>query len=139
MKTRIISIALFALLIAAAATAQPAPRQGKILADYLQLTPDQIATWQQVGKDTAATVKPLVANAADLRAQLKAAASAATPDADAVGRLTLSLQGVRDQIRTARQAAQSKRLAALSADQRAKFDAFQAAVRFIRAQRGAAR
>lgn len=135
-----ISIAVLTLLVAAVAGAQPAPpRPGKVLAEYLQLTPDQISTWQQIKQETAAVVKPLAANARDLRTQLKTAVTAATPDPAAVGHLALSLHGVQEQIRTAQEAAKSKRIAALTADQQVKFDAFQAAAQFIRqSQRGPA-
>ena len=135
-----ISIFIVALLIAAVAAAQPAPgRPGKVLAGYLQLTPDQITAWQQINKDTAAALKPLASNARDLRTQLQTALSAATPDEAAIGRLAVSLHAVQEQIRAARQDAQNKRLAVLTADQRTKLDAIQAAMKFMRQQRGPAR
>jgi hypothetical protein len=105
MKLRI-SMAVLALLTVAAAFAQPAPiptahhgRAAKV-AEYLQLTPDQIAAWKQINKETAATVKPL-----------------------------------RDQIRAAQQAANQKRLAVLTPEQKAKFDSMRAAATFMRSPR----
>jgi Spy/CpxP family protein refolding chaperone len=136
-----ISIAIFALLVAAAATAQMAPpagpHPGRVLADYLQLTPEQITTWQQIDRETATAVQPLVTHARDLRPQLDTAMKAAAPDATAIGNLALSLHAVRAQIQGIRETAKNKRLATLTADQKAKFDAFQAAAQFMRQQRRA--
>ncbi len=133
-------LAIVTLLVAVAAIAQPVPpRPGQVVAKYLQLTPDQISAWQQINQTTSATVQPLLATARDLRSQLKTAMSATSPDPAAIGTLALSLRGVQQQIRSARQNAQSQRLAVLTADQQAKLTAFQAAVQFIRQSRKAAR
>ncbi len=136
MKPRSISIAIVALFIAAIATAQPRPPQ-KALADYLQLSDQQVTAWQQIQKDTAATVQPLAENAKDLHKQLETALSAASPDPTAVGKLAVSLRAVEDQIRAAHEAAKAKRIGVLNADQKVKFEAFEAAMAFTRpARRG---
>lgn len=134
-----ISIVLLSLLVASAAAAQMAPpmvpRAGKVLADYLQLTPDQVTAWQQINRDTATAAQPLAANARDLRQQLDTALSAASPDPASIGKLAVSLHGLQQQIRTLHETAKSKRLALLNADQNAKFAAFEAAAQFIQQQR----
>ena len=130
MKNRWIAIAIMATLAASGATAQMSPRHAG-LPSYLQLTADQIATWQQIQKDTAAAVQPLAANARDLRKQLDTALQSATPDPTTIGNLALSLHSVRQQIRAAREVAQAKRLAVLTTEQRAKFDAFRTAMGFM--------
>jgi len=134
-----ISILALSLLVASTAVAQMAPpvapRAGKVLADYLQLTADQVTAWQQINRDTAAAVQPLAANVRDLRQQLDTALKAVSPDPTAIGKLAVSLHGVQEQIRTLHETAKSKRLALLTADQKAKFAAFEAAAQFMRQQR----
>jgi len=105
MKIRI-SLAVLLLLTAAAAFAQPAPgagpqrRKAAAVAEYLQLTPDQIAAWKQIDQETATAIKPLL-----------------------------------DQVRTARQAANQKRVALLTPEQKAKLEAMHAAAVFMRRPR----
>jgi Spy/CpxP family protein refolding chaperone len=143
MKARWISIAAAALvLVAAIATAQPlpnahnpgGPRAG--LVAYLQLTPDQITAWQQIHKDTAAAIKPLASQARDLRTQLEAAVKAGSPDPVAIGKLTLALRSVREQVRAARDESKTKLLAVLTPEQKTKFEAFEAARGAMRHRRG---
>jgi Spy/CpxP family protein refolding chaperone len=146
MKTRYTLFALAALLVAVTATAQPfspagpqaMTRQAEI-AKYLALTPEQTAAWQQIGQDEATAIKPLVTNVRDLEAQLKTALQATTPDPLATGKLVVSIHSVRQQIRTANEAAKAKRTAVLTTEQKVKFDAFQAALQFVRPGRAGAR
>ena len=133
MKIRLIVVAAaIALVLAAVASAQPHPAAAaaRVLGTYLQLTPDQVTAWKQIHADTAATVKPLAAQAANLRKQLEAATDPAE-----IGKLTLDLRAVRDQIKSAHDAAKTKLLATLTADQKTKYEAFEAAAAFLRAQR----
>lgn len=136
MKRLSIAVILM-LLLAAVASAQPAPhaRGAAVLAKYLDLTSDQAAQWKQIHLDTAAAIKPLQQQAQDLQKQLAAAIEAATPDPTAIGKLNLSLHSVRTQIRDARKASEEKLRAVLTDGQKVKFDAFQAAVAFLRAER----
>jgi Spy/CpxP family protein refolding chaperone len=124
--------------VAAVAAAQPAPPQNrqKLLADYLQLSDQQIAEWKQIQQDTGAIVKPLADSIRSLEDQLHTALQASTPDANAVGKLVIQIEQTRAQIKAARDAADAKRLATLNADQKVKYQAFQAAVAFLRQQRG---
>ncbi len=140
MKKYIVAIAAITLMTGIAfaqAGPQHPPRPQAVLAHYLQLTPDQITAWQQIEKDTAAAVKPLAQNERDLQKQVKTALEAPNPDPLAVGKLVVSADALREQIKGLRDAAKSKRLALLTADQKTKFDAFQAAAAFINASRPA--
>ena len=118
MKTRRL-ILLATLFAAVAATAQPAQRLRE-LANYLQLTPDQIATWKNIQEETNPKLQPLRDHARDLGQQLKAALSATSPDATTVGKLTIELHGVREQMRAIREDARTKRLAVLTDAQKTK-------------------
>lgn len=139
MKTRCTLITIATLLVAAMVVAQPAPpaRPGgaQVLAKYLALTPEQISAWQQISRDTAATIKPLAENARDLQKQLDTALNVATPDPLTVGNLAVSLHSVRQQIRATEEAAKTKRLGLLTADQKVKFEAFQTANAFLHQRR----
>lgn len=139
MKHRWIPIAVLALFVGAIAMAQmgpgPGPAGPRALANYLQLTPDQVTAWQQINKDTQTAVTPLQTNARDLRQQLNTALTGGSPDPAAVGRLAISLHNVQEQVRTLHEDAKSKRLALLTADQKTKLAAFEAAVQFMRQPR----
>ena len=115
-----------AMMMAAALAAQPQRSQRRV-ADYLQLSPDQVTAWQQIHKDTAATMQPLQENARSLREQLRTALDAPSPDTAAVGALSIQLASVRKEMRAAHEGAKAKRMAVLTADQQAKLEAFEAA------------
>lgn len=141
-KRWILILAVVTLLCAAIASAQPAPganpqRAGRAaaLAEYLQLTPEQVTAAKQLRSDTAQTVKPLARNARDLRKQLAAAMSATTPDTATIGKLTLALHAAREQVRSAVDASKAKFAATLTPDQKAKFDALEAAGGFLKHRR----
>ena len=134
-------LTLVVLLTAVVAMAQrgpggPPPDGGEVaLARYLQLTPDQIASWKQIHMDTAEAMKPLAETARGLREQIDTALDAATPDPLAVGKLAVSLDAVRDQMKALREDSQSKRLAVLTPEQKTKFEAFEAAAAFMKHSR----
>lgn len=140
MRIRYASVVTAVVLLGAAvAAAQPfalsasRPGGGEVaLARYLQLTPDQIASWQQIHKDTAAAIKPLAVNARGLVEQIDAAVNSASPDPASVGRLALALHSVRNQIKALRERSRSKLMAVLSAEQKTKFEAFEAAAAFLK-------
>ena len=92
------SMAVLLLLTAAATFAQPAPARGPqrrkaaMIAEYLQLTPDQIAAWKQINSETATKVRPL-------REQIRAAQKDANQKRMAV--LTPEQKAKLDAMRTA--------------------------------------
>ncbi len=115
------------------ASAGPPPGGGEAaLARYLQLTADQIASWQQIHKDTAAAIEPLAANARGLREQLEAALNGASPNPAAVGNLAISLHSARNEMKSLREESRGKRLAVLSTEQKTKLEAFEAAAKFLK-------
>jgi Spy/CpxP family protein refolding chaperone len=137
MKIRMLA-ALSILLVATAALAQPAPAPppapapARVLAHYLELTPDQVAAWKQIHTDTATTIEPLAAAARGEQQQLAAALQAATPDPPTVGKLAITLHATREQIRTARADSRTKLMAVLTPEQKVKFEAFEAAAKAMR-------
>ena len=144
-KRWILIVAVGTLLCAAMASAQPmmekTPQRagrGAVLAEYLQPTPEQITVWKQLRSDTAAAMKPLVQGAQDLRKQLGVAMNAPSPDPAAIGKLTLALRTARDEVRSARSESQAKFVATLTPDQKAKFDALEAARGFLKHRQQAA-
>ena len=126
---RKIAIVVVLLLTASIAPAQPP------MVKYLQLTPEQVTAWKQIRSETAAPVKPLRANAQELRRQLQAALNAPSPQPAAVGKLALQLHGLRGQIRAAREASRTRLSATVNAAQKSKFNALQAASQFQRQAR----
>jgi len=135
-----LSIAILLLLVAASLAAQPAPNaqaaRGAVLAKYLELTPDQVAAWKQIRTDTAAALRTIGEQRRDLRKQLETAMTAATPDAATVGKLTLSLHALRGEAKTIREASRTKLRDVLTAEQKTKFDAFEAAAKALRPRPG---
>lgn len=103
---------------------------GDPLADYLALTAEQKAAWQTIREETGQTVHPLHEQGRALADQLET-----TTDSAAIGSLVLQLRGISSQIDAAREAADAKLAAVLTADQQVKFEAFQAASEFLH-QRG---
>jgi len=141
-KRWILIFSVVTLLCAAVASAQPARgmrpmRAGRAaaLAEYLQLTPDQITAAKQLHGDEAAADKAVFQNARDLHKQLRDAINAASPDAEAIGKLTLALHSAREQVRTSREATKAKFAALLTPEQKTKFDAMHAAGGFMRNRR----
>jgi len=131
MKIRVIAItAIIILAIAAASPAQPHAAGARILGKYLQLTPDQAGAWKQIHSDTAATIEPLAAQARELRKEI-----AAATNPDDIGKLTVSLREIGDQIRSARESAKTKLVATLTPEQKTKFEAFEAAMQFLKSAR----
>jgi Spy/CpxP family protein refolding chaperone len=110
--------AILALLLAFSASAQrpprpnaappaggPPPLEAKAMADYLGLTDSQKASAEAIHEEFRASVEPI-------HEQIRA---------------------LHDQIKSAHDAADAKFLAVLTSEQKARFEAFRAAVEFLRA------
>ena len=133
-----IATALFAFL-ALPLLANAAPGRGgnpgdiltnpRALARYLKLTPAQIETTKQLLQTLHATTKPLHEQQKPLHEQLRTQLDAASPDACAVGNTLLQIEGVRDQIRDARQDFDDAFSAILTPEQLAKYEALKDAVK----------
>ena len=140
---RIIAIASVVLLTAAAGAQLrrgPGPMAGpggpggppggpgnmSALADYLALTTVQKAAWETIQSNLRASGQALHEQERTLAEQLDAATDATT-----IGNLVLQLRAIATQLEAARTAADAKFAALLTADQKAKFAAFQAASEFL--------
>jgi Spy/CpxP family protein refolding chaperone len=157
MKSRIVSMAAGALVLAAAvATAQqqtqkqpaqavPQPaghskagvagqgRGPKAVAKFLELTPAQETAWKKIQTETAAAVKPLRDRMTETQKQLDEASQSPTPDSATIGKLTLAVRDTQTQIHLLHEQGREKFSALLTADQKAKYDAFEAAGKANRA------
>ena len=101
----------------------------RALARYLKLTPAQIETTKQLLQTLHATTKPLHEQQKPLHDQLRTQLDAASPDACAVGNTLLQIEGLRDQIRDARQDFDDAFSAILTPEQLAKYEALKDAAR----------
>jgi Spy/CpxP family protein refolding chaperone len=129
-----IAIALLTLLavpfLAAPADAAKGPQNpadilhnARALARYLKLTPAQIETTKGLLDDLHAATKPLYDQIEPLETQLHSQLDAASPDACAVGATVVKIDGLRDQIRDARQDFDAAFSAILTPAQLAKYEA----------------
>lgn len=129
---RLILLAL-SLILAGSLFAQPRRMPGpgpagnnNTLAIYLGLTTEQKAAWETMQAETRATLGDLRERERDFAEQLENAT-----DATAIGNVVLQLRDLSTQIEAARDVAQAKFTATLTADQQTKFAAFQAATEFL--------
>ena len=135
------AIILLTVLTAMAVTAAaqpgppPPPRRGDVLADYLQLNDAQKSAWKSARSDFEAAVKPLHDQQRAAHEQIEQLMSGANPDPAAVGKLMVSIKAIGDQIKAAHDALETKLGATLTTEQKAKFQAFEAAREFLQ-QRG---
>lgn len=111
------------------APGQFAPRENPLV-EYLALTPTQQAAWETSQSELHATMRALHDQERALADQLRDAT-----DATAIGNLVLQIRGLAAQRDAAKDAADAKFAALLSAEQQVKFAAFEAAAEFLR-QRG---
>ena len=131
-----VAAALFAfLLLPLVASAAPGRGPGDILtnpralARYLKLTPAQIETTKQLLQTLHATTRPLHEQQKPLHDQLRTQLDAAGPDACAIGNTLLRIEGLRDQIREARQDFDDAFSAILTPEQLARYEALKDAAR----------
>lgn len=99
------------------------------LADYLALTTEQKTAWESIQTEFRAAAETLHSQERTLAEQLRVALDGT--DATTIGTLMLQIRAIHGQIGTAKQAADAKFAALLTADQKVKFAAFQAAVEFL--------
>ncbi|HEX2836245.1 MAG TPA: Spy/CpxP family protein refolding chaperone [Thermoanaerobaculia bacterium] len=111
------------------------PGASDSLAEYLGLTSEQKTAWETIQSDLRTTIEGLHAQERTLGEQLHTALDAGSTDATALGTLLIQMRAIQTQIETARDAADAKFEASLTAEQKVKYAAFQAASAFLR-QRG---
>ena len=113
--------------MSAAQPGPPPPPRGDELASYLNLTDAQKSAWQSARASFEAAVKPLHDQQRAAHEQIEEALSSASPDPTAIGKLMISAKHLGDQIKAQHDALDATLTSTLTADQKAKFDAFKAA------------
>ena len=103
-----------------------------VLADYLGLTAGQQASWETIQNELRTSTQALHEQQRTLGEQLRAAIEAGT-DAAAIGNLVLQVRAIDEQLEAAREAAEARFAATLTAEQRVKFEALLAAAEYLRA------
>ena len=96
------------------------------LAVYLGLTAEQKASWESIQSEARDAARALHEQERSLAEQLESATDATT-----IGGIVLQLRALQSQIEAGRDAAQARFSATLTADQQAKFAAFEAATQFL--------
>ena len=142
MKRTTILVLSILFVVAGAFAAGPPPRpaggpppmgNGNVLAEYLALTASQKDSWETIQSNLRTTLDSFRDQQHTLHEQLETALEGT--DAAAVGNLMLQIRAIGDQIKAAHDAAHAQFAALLTAEQKVKFDAFEAAMQFLR-QRG---
>src|SRR5512141_1763196 len=106
----------------------PGPRVD-VLVEYLQLTAEQRTAWQTAHQNFETATQALRDQQVALHEQLDTALQGT--DACAIGTLMLQIRAIGEQIQAAHDALEQQLLSILTAEQKAKFDAFQAALAFL--------
>jgi Spy/CpxP family protein refolding chaperone len=113
------------------AAGRPSPDQilhnPRLLARYLQLTPDQVTRAQGLFQQLQTAVRPLHEQEAALADQLKTLLDAPSPNACEVGNVVVQLDGLRDQAHAALQKFDHDFSAILTPAQLAKYEALKEA------------
>lgn len=133
---------ILVLIITTAAIAQPGrrpaapmgpggPGGGEALAEFLQLSDAQKDAWKAAREEARETNKPLFEERRALQEQLHAALDGGS-DAVAIGNLMLKIRATDEKIKAAHEALDAKLASALTAEQKVKFEAFQAAMKMLR-------
>ena len=97
-------------------------RNPRVLARYLKLTQEQIATYKTLREELQADLKPLHPQLKPLKDQLETQLDAAAPEACAVGQTVVALDAVRDDIRAAYEEFDEKFSAILTPEQLEKYE-----------------
>lgn len=112
------------------------PPQNDPLAEYLGLTADQKTAWaaaRQSFEDSIAATRDQIKAAHE---QLGALMDAKSTDAAAIGTIMISIRTLNDLIKTAHDGLEAKLEATLTAEQKTKYAAFEAALAFVRSHNG---
>lgn len=104
-------------------------RNPRALARYLKLTPAQIETTKQLVQTLHDTTKPLYQQIEPLEEQRRSQLDEASPDACSVGNTVVQIDGLRDQIRSAREDFDEAFSAILTPEQLAKYEALKDAAK----------
>lgn len=139
-----IAIAALIVLAAAAAVAQPGPGRRprpegrpdpEAVARYLNLSEAQKITWEATHAEMRATMQPLHEKMRATHDRLRALLDSGSNDAAAVGNLMLTIRATDKQIRAAHDNLASKLQSILSAEQKARWEAFHESIELVRPDR----
>lgn len=95
------------------------------VAEYLDLTEEQITASRSLAEELRATVEPIREEIGPLHEQLRTALDADNPDAATVGALMVQIDGLRDQMATAAESFEAQFVALLTPEQVEKWEHFQ--------------
>ncbi len=111
----------------------PGPGPGPdLLAEYLGLTTEQKAAWQAAREESRTATQAIHEEKRAVMDELRTALEGT--DGCAIGNLMLENKAIDGQLKAAHEALQAKLMAVLTAEQKAKFEAFQAAMAFLQQQ-----
>jgi Spy/CpxP family protein refolding chaperone len=108
----------------------------RLLARYLELTPEQVTTLRQLLGQLEAKVKPLREEQRTLGQELRTQLAAASPNACAVGETTVDIHENGEAIRTALEEFDAAFTAILTPEQRARYEALKELARRLRGGEG---
>ena len=124
------TIVIAALVLVSAATvafSEGGDRRGaRELGQFLKLTAGQQAAWDAAHNAYTNATSALIEKRAALGRQGEAQLKERSPDACAIGRVMITMQGIGDQLRTEDNTLQQKITSMLTADQKLKLEAFRA-------------
>jgi Spy/CpxP family protein refolding chaperone len=133
-KSRFTVSMVAALLLAAAASAQPHERSGRerrggmqSVADFLELTEEQRAQWDEIEKAQREVMRPTLQELRSLRGNLEEELQAEAPDAEAVGNLMIASRELQRGLEASREETEGQLRGLLDAEQQTKWEAWQAA------------
>ncbi|MEA2572366.1 MAG: Heavy-metal resistance [Acidobacteriota bacterium] len=141
-------IALILTLVLATATAAftqqgpppgggpPRPAGPDPLIAYLNLTAEQKAAWEAARAAFETSTQPLFEKQREAQEQLGTLLEGKSTDSCAIGTQMIAIRTIGDQIKAAHDALDAKFEASLTAEQKSKYEAFEAAVQFLRDHEG---
>lgn len=135
MKKTTLTLLLTLIAVPVFAQPRPMPQPGPggrppgdaALVNYLQLTTDQKSAWDAAHKDFGGSVQPLFDKQRAAHQQLDTALQSKSTDPCSLGTQLLAIHAIGDQIKAAHDALDQKLDSILTADQKARYEAFQAA------------
>ena len=128
MMKRVTIIATVFLMAAAVLYAGEGPtNEHRQLAEYLQLSAAQQAAFENAHADFHTATAPLFERWAQLGHDTEAALKNKSADACAIGNMMIASQAISDQIKAQKTALEQRLVAALTPDQKTKYEAFKAA------------